>query len=251
MENYIVQHLLHYCNISVNYCQEIAPKVISFYDLTFVLSGSMTYTANGCILRLKKNDALFLKPGTLRSRQAGTEPVKYVSFNFQMMPGCDYSLAEYIPNCISAEIRKLISAFPQSHLSPYFHAWEKATNMLNFILFELMDHMELSSTNEHVLKMIRYIDEHITERLTLQQISQHMNLTREYLSFIFHREVGKSLTDFMNERKMRIAKELIQCGEMALTDVARHLGYENYSYFSRLFKRYFDVTPIRLRNMER
>ena len=47
---------------------------------------------------------------------------------------------------------------------------------------------------------------------------------------------------------MLLAKELVLRNEMSLSDLSAYLGYENYNYFSRLFKRYFDVTPISLKN---
>jgi len=248
MKNYIVSEITHYCNIITNKCSEITPKKIDFYDLTFVLGGSMTYSANGKTYVLRKNDAIFLKPGTIRGRLSGNETVKYVSFNFHIFPQTVLPFDIYIPNCISSDIKKLLSAFPQSHISPYYHSSEKIANILNYILFEFLDMTSQTYKNEHVLKIIRYIGEHITEKMTLETISRQINLTKEYTSHIFKKETNKSLTDYINERKMFFAKELIQSHELSLVDVASTLGYENYTYFSRLFKKYFDVTPISLKN---
>ena len=137
MHQYIVKDILHYCNVSLDKCSNISLKNIDYYDFTFVLSGSMTYTADGETLVLKKNDAIFLKPGTLRSRVGGNEPVKFVSFNFTTMPDVQLNLESFLPNCITSDIKKIISAFPQSHLSEYYHSKEKVANFLNFILFVL------------------------------------------------------------------------------------------------------------------
>ena len=248
MDNYLVSDILHYCNVSLDKSGHIPPREIDFYDLTFVLSGSMIYTANGTTYTLKKDDAILLPPGTLRSRIAHLEPVKYVSFNFRLQPHTALQLPECIPNCISSDIKKLVSAFPQSHLSPYYHAKEKVANMLNYILFELLDITALQSNNEHVLRIAKYIDEHITEKMSLQSISNEIGLTKEYTAFIFKRETNRTLTDYLNERKMLLAKDLISHNEMSLTDLASYLGYDNYNYFSRLFKRYFEVSPITLKN---
>ena len=59
--------------------------------------------------------------------------------------------------------------------------------------------------------------------------------------------MGKTLTDYVNERKMLLAKELILNGEMSLTDISTYLGFDNYNYFSRLFKQYLGITPISLK----
>lgn len=243
----LVQDVFHYCHISPRTCSAMPTKEIDFFDLTFVLSGSMVYTADGETYLLKKNDAVFLRPGILRARSEGTEPVEYVSFNFHLCPGKDLPFAPYLPNCISGSIRRLISAFPKSHLSDRYHAEEKAANMLNYILFELMDTTAFPSTNEHISRIIHLVEDRLTEKLTLQDISREIGLTKEYISHIFKKEMNKTLTDYINERKMLLAKELIYAESMRLTDLSAYLGYENYSYFSTLFKRYFQVTPIQFK----
>ena len=248
MKNYIVKELRHYCNISVDHCTAIGTELIDFYDLTFVCSGSMTYIANGKTINLGKNDAMFLRPGTERVRLQGTEPVKYVSFNFYMYPDEELPFDEYMPNCISAEIKNLAANFSQSHLLPYYHSREKVTNMLNYILFELLDIVSLGTGNEHVVKIAKYVDEHITGKISLKEVSDHVGLSREYTATVFKKEMGKTVTDFINERKMMLAKEMVLEGELPLTDIAASLGYENYNYFSRLFKRYFDKTPISVKS---
>lgn len=247
MELYLTNTLRHYCNVSLCKCSAIEPKKIDYFDLTFVLSGSMTYIVNSKTFVLKKNDAIFITPSSLRARLAGTAPVKYVSFNFNIFPHARLLFDTYIPSCISPDIKKLISAFPQSHLSPSYHATEKAANLLNYILFEIMDGIRLSSSNEHVQKIIRYVDEHITKTMSLQSISHEIGLSKEYTAFIFKKEMHQTLVNYINERKMLIAKKLLLNNEMNLTDLSAYLGYNSYNYFSRLFKRYFEISPIALK----
>ncbi len=248
MEKYPVQRVCHFCNISVKKCMEIRTRSATFYDLTFVLSGGMTYVVDGKTYILKKNDAVFIPPGTPYARLEGTEPAAYVSFNFYLLPGISLEFEHFLPDCISRDVKTLVSAFPQSHLSPYYHSEEKLANMLNYILLELTDVTTLHSSNEHVLKILYYIESHLTEKLSLSSISQVANLSKEYTASIFKKETGKTLTHYINERKMLLAKELILSREMSLLDVCAHLGYDNYNYFSRLFKMHFDVTPISLKN---
>ena len=176
------------------------------------------------------------------------EPVKYLGFNFNFNSGCSFPFPEHMVKCLSSDIKRLVSAFPQGHLTSYYHSHEKAVNILNYILFDLLDIQALKSSNEHVLNITKYIEEHITEPLNLTAISDAIGLSKEHTSYLFKREMGKTLTDYINERKMVLAKELILSQEMRLSDVAIHLGYENYGYFSRLFKRHFDISPVKLRN---
>lgn len=248
MNNYFVSDILHYCNVSLEKCESMPKKKINFYDLTFVLKGEMTYTFDDRICVLKPNDAILLPLGTVRSRFAGTKPVKYVSFNFHMFPDVTLNLGKFIPNCISTEIKKIIAAFPQSHISPYYYSKEKIANILNYILFELLDITSLKSSNEHVLRIVKYIEENITQKMSLQSISNEVGLTKEYTAHIFKKETNKTLTHYLNERKLLLAKELILHNTMSLTQLAAYLGYDNYNYFSRLFKHFFKITPIAFKN---
>ena len=251
MNNYFVSDILHYCNVSLTSSDGIPQTTIDFYDFTFVLNGSMTYIIGKNTYVLKKNDAICLKPGTVRSRVPITEPVKFVSFNFQLLPGKELPFPEYLPNCIPANIKNLVSVFPQSHILPYYHSKEKIANMLNYILLELLDVVALQLNNENVNRIFRYIDSHITEKMSLQSISREVGLSKEYTANLFKKETNRTLTDYINERKMLLAKELILQNVMSLTELSIYLGYSDYSYFSKLFKRYFDVTPIGMRNRHR
>ena len=120
-------------------------------------------------------------------------------------------------------------------------------NLLNYIILEIKDILELESNNKHIIDLIKYIDEHISEPLTLSKISSHMKLSREYTSYIFKKETGKTVTEYINERKLFIAKKMILETNYPLTYISERVGYENYSYFSRLFKNKFGVSPRMLK----
>ena len=244
MTPYIIKDIYHYCNVSVNKCKQINKHRISYYDLTFVFKGSMTYLADGQTYVLNENDAILLPPGTVRQRMAGEQKVQYVSFNFQILPNCELLISPFLKNIITQDIRKLINVFSQTHLSPKYHSKEKLCNLLNYILYELLDAVSLQSNHSEVIKIEKYIDENITKKITLEMLSNHVHLSKEYIAYIFKKNVGKTVIEYVNERKMMYAKYMIQEGTLSLQDVAKNLGYENYSYFSKVFKKQFNTSPV-------
>lgn len=244
---YPVREVIHYCNIKVKNSSRIVNRLMEFYDFTFVLDGELLYRIGEEDVRLQKNDAVFLPPGTKYSRTPLNTEAEYVSFNFCAADGISFSFAPFLPKVINRNIRNLIKAYPYGHLSSSYHSKEKCANLLNYILLELEDVLSLGSSHPHVGTMLSYIQEHFRERITLQDISLRTGLTREYCTFLFKQEMGKSIIDYINERKMQTAKELILTGTLSLPEISDYLGYENYNYFSRVFHRTFGEPPSALK----
>jgi len=247
MENYIVKKLLHYRNAKISGVFHITPKPIHYYDLTFVLEGSITYVINGVQYDINKNDAIFVKPEMIRERRPTDKPVWYVSFNFEANDDCKLDFPTYLPNSFSSDMKRLIQVFPYSHVLNNDFSKQKVSSLLNFILVDLLEERSRKSQNAYINEIVRIIDEKITEKLTLQNISAQLNLSKEYVSYIFKKETGKTLTNYINEQKMIVAKEFVANNDMSLVEISQALGFDNYNYFSRLFKKHFDCAPIDMR----
>ena len=243
----IVQSVLHYCNVSLASCSPISEGEIPYYDLTFVLEGEMVYFANGERIHLKRNDVVFMPPGTCRARQRGMETVRYVSFNFQITTGKTLDLPCLIAGGVSQEIRNAVMNYPFHHLAPNHFSSEKCIALLDYILYCLLDETMKLTRNEHVSAMIAYVDSHISQKLTLRQVSAKVGLSREYASALFRREMNCTLTDYINEQKLTLALAMILGEELSLTQISEDLGFDNYNYFSRLFKKKFGMTPIQVK----
>lgn len=244
---HLVKELLHYCNISVRKCAEIQPRRIDYYGFTFVTEGSMVYVLNGKKYVVGQNDAVFLPPGTVRERLEGQTPVKYVSFNFTAAEGAKLDFPIYMRNVISKDLIKLVSVFPKIHSSEYNHSKEKLASILNYILYELKDIDFYGTNNDYMIKALRFIDENISKSISLSDVSAHLNISKEYTATLFKSKIGKTVTGYIHEKKMLLAKEMIRYGNESLSEISINLGYENYNYFSRSFKDYFEISPAKYR----
>ncbi len=241
-----VKEVRHYVNVSLNGSTKIPTQVIDFYDLTFVLKGRLTYIVDGTKYELKENDAIFIKPGSCRERIPHNTAVKYASFNFTAFRPPE--LDTFLKGVISGEIRALISVFPQSRLSDLYHSKEKLESILNYILYEIMDMSLFKSKNPYIVEILKFVESNLSKKLSLADISDHVHLTREYTASLFKKEMGKTITEYVNQRKMMAAKNMIDSGAVNLKEVAAELGFENYSYFSKVFKKHYKITPVKRRN---
>jgi YesN/AraC family two-component response regulator len=102
----------------------------------------------------------------------------------------------------------------------------------------------LSGSSSVIRKIYRSVEENLGNRLTLRMISKACYLSVNYLSSLFHREVGMTVNDYITARRMRRACELLeQEGKVYITEIARQVGYQDPAYFSRQFKMSMGCTP--------
>lgn len=102
-------------------------------------------------------------------------------------------------------------------------------------------------SNTAFLYMIKYIDLHLTEDCSLQQLSREMNMTANYLGQVFKRETGKSYTQYITELRIARSKEMLLSGDLSIGEIGTALGFNDYFYFLKTFKRITGMTPKQYR----
>lgn len=246
---YLVEKILYYCHNHCKQSRALGPEMIHYWDLTFVMKGTLMYRCNNRQIILRQNDAMLLPQGTLRERDAVNEPVDYVSINYTYLPGVNVSLPVYMPDIITQNIKQLIHIYAHPRDFSEYYARERIACLTNYILYELMNQHQRDSKNTHVAIMLRTIHERINEPLSLVYLAKTAHISKEYASQIFKQETGTTVTEYINERKMLLAREMIAERKLPVTEVAESLGFMNYSYFSRLFKKRFGVSPTGILRM--
>lgn len=99
-----------------------------------------------------------------------------------------------------------------------------------------------------VSKMKDYISEHYSEDVTRAVLSKVFYLNPDYLSRIFKKKTGVSIGGYLQEVRMREAKELLSHTDTPVNEVATLVGYDNISYFSHVFKEKTGLAPIEYRH---
>lgn len=91
--------------------------------------------------------------------------------------------------------------------------------------------------------IISYVDFHYMEELNLNFFANMFNLSKTYLSNLFKKETGSTLTDFIHHVRMRKAITLLNASDLPITSIATACGYNDISYFIRVFRRTYGVSP--------
>lgn len=88
-----------------------------------------------------------------------------------------------------------------------------------------------------------YIRTHLREELKAEDLAGKVFITPDYLYRIFKQEEGVTLLDFIVEERMFLAQQLLREGKVTISRAAYECGYDNFSYFTKVFKKRFGVTP--------
>jgi AraC-like DNA-binding protein len=104
------------------------------------------------------------------------------------------------------------------------------------------DALHRGRTNEIVRRVTDIIAQELDQELSLHEVADRLHLNSSYLSRKFKREVGVPFSDFVLEKKMELAKELLLSG-CTVNATSERTGFKDTSYFIRVFRKYWGVTP--------
>lgn len=93
----------------------------------------------------------------------------------------------------------------------------------------------------------RYILSHLEEEISREDVAGFVYLHPDYLTKLFKDETGMTITDYIYEERMNLAKSLLLTTNQTIKDIAVRVGYSNFSHFSKMFARYFGMTPKEFR----
>ena len=97
-------------------------------------------------------------------------------------------------------------------------------------------------------KAIRYIEDHFSEEISLEDVSRRVNISPFYFSRLFKQEIGKSFIEYLNDIRIQKAKEYLMDPLFSIKEICRRCGYSDPNYFSRIFRKYEGMSPSEWRN---
>ncbi len=93
-----------------------------------------------------------------------------------------------------------------------------------------------------ILDILRYLDGHLEEELSIDQLASRFFMSKYHMMRRFREETGTSIHSYLSDRRLLLARDLIQAGQSA-TDACFGCGFRSYSAFSRAYGKLFGVTP--------
>lgn len=101
--------------------------------------------------------------------------------------------------------------------------------------------------HEVIKKAISYISRNYNTPLTLEEVAGHVHLNPAYFSTVFKQCSGSSFKEYLNIVRIEESKRLLANTDYSIIDIAIAVGFDNQSYFSKVFKKYTGLTPKQYR----
>jgi AraC-like DNA-binding protein len=240
--------------------------------MAFVLSGEGKYHIEGRMYEVKEGDLLILNPGVRHQailRQDRETPTTEFFVGF-----CDIQIPGYPHNYLpipegghilhtSGELRQRISRLCASmeientvyREGRYFMM---KAYLMQLILVVIREQCEpvvpnvgyaFESVNKKyvVEQVLNYLENHYSEKISLDRIAGNMYLSPFYISRIFKSETGDTPISHLIDIRMEKAKELLQQKDYSVQEIAALVGYDDAYHFSKLFKKRYGISPSQVR----
>ena len=102
--------------------------------------------------------------------------------------------------------------------------------------------------NNRVIQIAKqYVEEHLAEKITLEDIANIVYMNPTYFSTLFKRETGDNFSDYLTNQRIEKAKEMLKSMNYSTQQVGELVGYENARYFSKVFLKVVGISPSEYR----
>ena len=104
-----------------------------------------------------------------------------------------------------------------------------------------------SASSKHIKKAVDYVYDHLSQRITVDEIAREVGMSPAYLSRAFKKELGVSVSEYIRQRKIDAAKNLLCYSNYDYADIAAMLSFASQSHFIQLFREREGMTPKQYR----
>lgn len=99
-------------------------------------------------------------------------------------------------------------------------------------------------------ELLVYVKTHFTDRLLLKDLAEQFSLTPNYCSSLFTKTTGMAFSQYLTRLRMEKASQLLENKDLTIREIAQLTGYDDLIYFSKVFKKYYSLTPSQYRESD-
>lgn len=241
-----------------------------YIEMVYMCAGQTTHIVNGKSICLEQGELLFL--GQSAHHEVCRAGMEDIAVNFIVLPAFFDGTLSAIGEEATPLRRFLIDCLFGQNIGPgylHFRVSEDLPlqNLVENLLFTLLydtpnrrkvsqmtmtllflqllghtDKLEWDQREDAILKLLRYVDNHYAQG-SLTEAAELLHTDVYSLSRQIRRQTGKTFTQLVQEKRLTQAAFLLRSTERNVDDIALAVGYENISYFHRIFKAAYGMSP--------
>lgn len=238
-------------------------RVVKDYEIDLECTEDRLYTCNKKTYKLKSGDVIIRYPGDVVS-SVGKQKTYLLTLSFsscerlavynrnfpgELQPLTNNELIASLPRVIHPRNpRVLFKAYERLVRLPVLSS-VKAHALVDEIIYILNSdvahkiYTSQKDDNDIIGKVIDYMEEHISERITLGELAAISNFEKSYFIRFFKKECGTTPFKMLNEMRLEHASDLVTSTDMKICDIAMSYGYNTTSFFISEYKKRFGITP--------
>lgn len=102
----------------------------------------------------------------------------------------------------------------------------------------------ITPNNDKIIEGAKaYIESHLGEDISIEALCKHLEIGRTRLYEIFHKEFNMGISKYVLRRRLHNAKKLLKTTELSIPQIANDVGFTDYNYFSRVYKKHYGKSP--------
>ncbi len=248
----------------------IEPHVhLDWFEFTYVFKGSGIIYTDNVPLKVNEGDVYVSFPNELHKIVSDNiDPLRYCFFAFNFP---DKGWAKEIIEALTQFKDPKSRVLSASHYESYFlNALKYINSQTSPLMDKLLEHELLTlviriahrafpETPEYnppkiknfemlMFNITNYIDTNLTTIENVSSLSEVFNYNYSYLSRCFKKCTQISISEYFNDKKLNMAKTLLELNNLSITEIASKLNYSTIYVFSRAFKNKYNVSPKEYRN---
>lgn len=176
---------------------------------------------------------------------------------YKTAPECTLGAIKYHCYRLSGLCRNILSYYFKQDIKESSTSMQNVVRMLfsqdevreyyrNFFMniCALLSPKSVYLSDDPVEKLKIYVERNYQKELSFEFLSSLFYMNRSYLSHLFKQKTGENFVDYVNDVRIRKAKELLSTTECKMYQIAKAVGYDNIKYFYRIFKKNTGMTPV-------
>lgn len=152
-----------------------------------------------------------------------------------------------VANCIN-EIDILCSEQPEG----YQLLLKSILFRLIYIIISHKETIEITSniqtkSLEKLKYILKYVEEHYSEHITIEEMAKLTFYSKSHFMKFFKSHIGTGFIDYLNNYRLMMSEQMLKTSDLSVIEIAQLNGFDNISYFNRIFKKKYNLSPSKLR----